>query len=289
MAGEWIKMRASLLTNPKVIRIARALLQDPEFLAWFNGEKRDSNCDVTCDEATSHAVTQRDAHLISVVTRVTVGALLPLWSSVNDCASNDAVLPSAGLFEIDTIAGVPGFGKALMTVGWIDLQPNDDGVLFENFSEHNTVGKERSTGAKTGAERTKEYRARVRREAAERDASHAVTVTSQRDHREEKSREEKKDLKPIASTEKISLDAAGKWQGIPENLATTWHEACPAVNVQAELAKAAAWIIANPKNKKSNYARFLTSWLTRAQDGAKRTGGGSVSGNGQPYDARYVN
>lgn len=97
------------------------------------------------------------------------------------------------------------------------------------------------------------------------------------------------DSTPSAPSKKILLDAGGKWDGIPDNLSTTWREAYPAVDVKAELAKAAAWIIANPKNKKSNYARFLTNWLTRAQDGAKRTGGGPSNGNGQSHDARYVN
>jgi len=36
------------------------------------------------------------------------------------------------------------------------------------------------------------------------------------------------------------------------------------------LASAAAWLVANPKNVKSNYARFLTSWFKRAQDRAPR-------------------
>lgn len=47
-----------------------------------------------------------------------------------------------------------------------------------------------------------------------------------------------------------------------------WAKAYPAIDLKTELAKAAAWLIANPKNRKSNYARFLTSWFVRAQDRA---------------------
>jgi hypothetical protein len=36
----WIKMRGSLMTNPKVIAVARALLRDEEFLVWFHGRTR---------------------------------------------------------------------------------------------------------------------------------------------------------------------------------------------------------------------------------------------------------
>jgi hypothetical protein len=56
--ADWIKMRSSLLTNPKVIRMARVLIQDSEFMAWMC-----PGCDVTRDEA----VTKR---LIPVVTRI---------------------------------------------------------------------------------------------------------------------------------------------------------------------------------------------------------------------------
>ncbi|MBV2180911.1 MAG: replication protein [Castellaniella sp.] len=72
-----------------------------------------------------------------------------------------------------------------------------------------------------------------------------------------------------APSGKISLDAAGHWIGIPQALLATWSTAYPALSLDAELAKAAAWILANPKNKKSNYARYLTNWLSRAQDSAR--------------------
>lgn len=90
--------------------------------------------------------------------------------------------------------------------------------------------------------------------------------------------------KEIAPSEKISLDAEGEWVGIPTRLMAKWNQAYPALSLDAELSKAAAWIIANPKNKKSNYARFLTNWLTRAQDKAPKQGGG----NGQDTRPQLV-
>lgn len=81
---------------------------------------------------------------------------------------------------------------------------------------------------------------------------------------------QKTNQKTVAPSEKISLDAGGVWVGIPPVLLAKWNEAYPALSLDAELAKASAWIIANPKNKKSNYARFLTNWLARAQDSAPR-------------------
>lgn len=81
-----------------------------------------------------------------------------------------------------------------------------------------------------------------------------------------------------APSRKIALDADGNWIGISTAQRSTWSTAYPALSLDAELAKAAAWTLANPKNKKSNYARFLTNWLSRAQDRARPAGGLAHSG-----------
>lgn len=210
MAESWIKMRGSLMTNPKVIKMARLLLQDPEFLQWY------AHDGVTLDP--SHAVTRRH---VTVVTRVTVGALTPLWAQVNECAGTDFILPDASLFEVDEMAGVPGFGRALEGVGWLRVLPDSGGVEFPNFTEHNTVGKERSTGAKTQAERAREYRERAKQKALagvtnsvteKRDASRDTVTT-------EKSREEKK---------RNTSTSAAKLPPCPaEAIVAKYHEVLP--------------------------------------------------------------
>jgi hypothetical protein len=186
MAESWIRMRGSLVTNPKVIKMARVLLTDPEFLAWF------ANDGITLDP--SHSVTRRH---VSVVTRITVGALTPLWAMVNECAARDGILRDATLFEVDEMAGVPGFGRAMKAVGWLIELPDLDGVEFPNFIEHNTVKESRSTGAKTDAERAKEYRER-KKNGGSSDVTNGVTkncdasrdtVTTEK-RREEKNKEE---------------------------------------------------------------------------------------------------
>ncbi|ABL00719.1 hypothetical protein [Pelobacter propionicus] len=58
-----------------------------------------------------------------------------------------------------------------------------------------------------------------------------------------------------------------------ESYLQTWEAAYPAVDIPLELAKAAAWLKANPKNRKKNYARFLNNWLMKAQDRAPRVTG----------------
>jgi len=184
----WIKMRASLLTNPKVIAVARLLLADPAFLAWSGFALRDVTENVT--HVTGNVTrTERDVlSLLPVVTRITVGALLPLWSTVNECATEEGVLRSTDAVSLDLICGVPGMGEALMHIGWVELLSNENEVSFSNFHEHNTVGRTRSTGAKTGAQRSREYRDRKKQGG---DVTRDVTETSQRNHREEKSREDK--------------------------------------------------------------------------------------------------
>jgi hypothetical protein len=209
MAESWIKMRGNLLTNPKVIRMARMLLQDPEFLEWFGVTERHVSVTPRHDSVTAsvtESVTKTDARRhaqnVTVVTRVTVGTLLPTWSTVRECAGTDGLLLGASLFEVDAIAGVPGFGKALLAVDWIELLPNEEGVRFINFGEHNSAGKERSTSAQTPAERAAAYRERKKAKEGETER-HGVTdrhVTERDEKRDasrdvvttEKSREEKK-------------------------------------------------------------------------------------------------
>lgn len=83
--------------------------------------------------------------------------------------------------------------------------------------------------------------------------------------------EEKKKKKeaPKPSLPKIAFEE-GQFQHVTDTQQATWAAAYPAVSVQAEVLKAAAWLDANPANKKSDYKRFLNGWLSRAQDKAPR-------------------
>lgn len=214
--ADWIKMRSSLLTNPKVVRMARVLLADSEFMDWLC-----HGMPVTRDET----VTKRH---VPVVTRIVVGALLPTWSAVNDTAGRDGIVRHAASRDIDETAGVPGFGRALLAVEWLKELPNQQGVQFINFEEHNSPQKERSLTAKSPAERQKEYRERKAREAAERDARNAdsdgardVTVTSQRDDRVEKKRVEKRRKKGAKAPSSAPMPT---WM---QALVDLWHEVLP--------------------------------------------------------------
>jgi len=74
----------------------------------------------------------------------------------------------------------------------------------------------------------------------------------------------------------VSWNADAGWQGITDADRQEWRQAYPACDLTAELAKATSWLKANPtKAHKSNWRRFVVSWLTRSQDrgGTNRTTG----------------
>lgn len=70
----------------------------------------------------------------------------------------------------------------------------------------------------------------------------------------------------------ISFDTENNsFQNIDNSQIEVWKKAYPAINIDIELAKAVAWLKANPTRSKSNYNKFLTSWLSRAQDKPSKT------------------
>jgi uncharacterized protein YdaU (DUF1376 family) len=54
--------------------------------------------------------------------------------------------------------------------------------------------------------------------------------------------------------------------GISDETIKAWTEAYPAVDVNRTILRSAEWLLANPKKRKKNYNRFLTSWLSRSQE-----------------------
>lgn len=67
---------------------------------------------------------------------------------------------------------------------------------------------------------------------------------------------------------KAKLDFVnGKWVGVTPEQLEAWKAAYGAVDIEAELKKAAAWIVSNPHlAPKSQLGRFLNTWFSRTQD-----------------------
>ena len=101
MSGDWIKMRSNLWDDPRVSRV----------------------CDLT--DQTEAAI---------------VGGLYWLWATA-DQHTEDGVLPSLTLRQIDRKTGVQGLGDALCKVGWLVDDPL--GVIVPRFSEHNGASAKR--------------------------------------------------------------------------------------------------------------------------------------------------
>jgi hypothetical protein len=166
MAGDWIKMRSALTTCPKVAAMARGL-GTSEGLAGL----------------------PRQALRLMVI-----GALHSVWSAVNEHTA-DGVMANAYPEDLDDIAGIHGFGMAMSTVGWLEVDSVAGTLTFPNFDQWNTPGKDR-----TNAERQRRHRERngpvtdrngvtVTERNGAVTVRNAVTVTTEKS-REEKRREE---------------------------------------------------------------------------------------------------
>lgn len=83
----------------------------------------------------------------------------------------------------------------------------------------------------------------------------------------------------------IQWDAEHGWTGIAPETIASWGSAYPACDIDRQLAAMSAWLTANPaKARKSNWARFITNWLSRQQDrgGDSRGLNGSARPNHRP-------
>lgn len=185
MAGDWIKMRVGLTTNPKVMRLAECLLDDGKYLDWAG-----LAYGIQGYPPSSEDESRNERHAALRVTRyVTVTALLRFWGYANEHEKSETI---AGIFpeDVDEIVGVPGFAHAIEAAGWAVFLPSG-GLSLPGFSEHNTSAGARSSGA----ERQKRYREKAKEfgesVTGKSDVTRDVTVTP----REEKRREEKKEQK----------------------------------------------------------------------------------------------
>ena len=200
MAGEWIRMRGSLLTHPKVIQITKILARDTDV-----GQRLSSGYNGCLDEIVTRDVT-RD---------ITIASLLRVWCACNEHTS-DGVWQGIDIDDLDQIAGVPGFGVAMESVGWAVPDHEYSTITFPNFLEYNAPAK--NGGRSSAAERQKRYRERKKQEEIEsrnsdgkRDSNSDATRDVTSVTREEKRREEKKTSSSTGDgREKFSMVA--DWQ-----------------------------------------------------------------------------
>ena len=66
--------------------------------------------------------------------------------------------------------------------------------------------------------------------------------------------------------EVVEWNAQSGFTGITEKDRAEWSAAFPSVNLDIQLARAHTWLVDNPAKKKKQVRRFVSGWLSRAQE-----------------------
>ena len=159
-ADPWIKVRESLFTDPKVLSMA-SLLSKTASSYVLNDNARDLL-------GVTPTVTR------DVMRDVTVTGLLRIWIAANR-HTVDGTFRHADIEHLDTIAGIPGFGTAMISVGYAIHNPGTREISLPNFHEHNAPAKKNGTAS----ERQRRWRARKKERDSEtlRDSAETRHVT----------------------------------------------------------------------------------------------------------------
>ena len=190
-----------------------------------------------------------------------VGKLHRLWSWA-DAHTADGFAAGLDADWVDEFAGCTGFAAAMAAAGW--LQVDADGVRFANFDRHNGQPAKVRALRKTRMERFRGARSATdappekRREEKNKDIPAAPVATSDPPKRRIRSQ-------PQAAG--VRWDSESGWQGITDADRQEWATAFPGAVLDQELAKATAWLRANPERAgKRKWRAFLVRWLGRCQD-----------------------
>jgi len=240
MAGEWIPIDCNLGTKPEVLELMDATGEPVEVVVW---------------------------------------RLIQLWSwAAMNTADGQIVATPRRLIAV--AGGDEAFWLAVERVGWIAFAGSTMTICGwdRRFSR---AAKARATHA----QRQDTYRRRSRDGAPSQGGGADVSLQERtgQDRTEEElpaaqvaTSDPPKRRKRSQPAGGIAWTADAGWQGITDADRTEWAAAYPACDVAAELLRATSWLKANPsKAHKSNWRRFVVSWLTRSQDkgGTNRTPG----------------
>ncbi len=128
----WIKFEKDLLTDPRVLRIARSLQS-----RWMLFDHQEI--------PEKEQFTESNASALPAVTLV-CGALTRIWSLADTHLGDDDILP-LGIEELNDHIGIPGFCE-LMPADWIQ-EIDEHAVKLPEFHEHNgTEAKKKAQGQK---------------------------------------------------------------------------------------------------------------------------------------------
>lgn len=231
MAGEWIPIDCNLGTKPEVLELV--------------------------DET-------------GVPVEVAVYRLIQLWSwaAMNTADGTIRATPA----RVAAVAGGDeAFWLAVERVGWVSFLNGT--IVIEGWEKRfSQAAKARAMHAR----RQDSYRWRSRDGAPSQggDAGESLQERTGQERREE----EDIPAAPVPTSgaanavrtpakPAISWTASAGWAGITDADRHEWAEAYPGAVLAQELAKASAWLKANPKRcGKRNWRRFIVGWLQRCQD-----------------------
>ena len=233
MAGEWIPLDCNLGTKPEVLELVEETGLPVEVVCW---------------------------------------RLIQLWSWAVMVTADGTVRATPA--RLGAVAGGDeAFWLAVERVGWVTFS---NGTLVINGwdKRFSRAAKARLEDARRKAEKRVENRnvRTLSEKCPEKNGLQERTV-------QERTEEEIQPAAPVATSDPpkrrkrsqppdaVSWTADAGWAGITDADRQEWRLAYPACDLASELAKATSWLRANPaKAHKSNWRRFLVSWLTRSQD-----------------------
>lgn len=244
----WFKVDCDLMSKPKFIRI--------------------------CDAVESQPVT-------------VAGGLVALWAWLHTYGSETDL--SADRLERQ-LSLPKGLVSAMASVGWAEASSSGGWAFRLAGPTVPEIAEARSRAGKAGN--------------ASRWQAHRKPVAGA-SQKEEERREEKKEIKtedPEGSSSpggpealpgsrkpqkgsRISWSESG-FHGIEDLTLEAWKAAAPACEVETEIARAHAWLLGQPPQKrKRNLKAFLTGWMLRAQERAAM-GSSRVPSQGVPRGCR---
>jgi hypothetical protein len=231
MAGEWIPVDCNLGMKPEVLELVDETGLPVEVVCW---------------------------------------RLIQLWSwaALNTADGTIRATPA----RLAMVAGGDAdFWLAVERVGWVSFLSGT--VVINGWDKRfSQAAKARSMHAR----RQDSYRWRSRDGGPSQGCDAAASLQERRgeDRREEEiqpaapvptSKPPKASRSPAKSAVDWAADAG--WTGITDADRAEWATAFPGAVLDQELAKATAWLKANPKRAgRRNWRRFIVGWLQRCQD-----------------------
>ncbi|MGA1109981.1 MAG: hypothetical protein ACO3VO_00135 [Ilumatobacteraceae bacterium] len=231
MAGEWIPVDCNLGMKPEVLELVDETGLPVEVVGW---------------------------------------RLIQLWSwaALNTADGTIRATPA----RLAMVAGGDAhFWLAVERVGWVSFLSGT--VVINGWDKRfSQAAKARSMHAR----RQDSYRWRSRDGAPSQGCDAAASPQERRG--EDRTEEEIQPAAPVPTTKPpkasrspaksaVSWAAEAGWTGITDADRVEWAAAFPGAVIDQELAKATAWLKANPKRAgRRNWRRFIVGWLQRCQD-----------------------